>query len=84
MGSLTPKPTIQHKNKKLISKEEKEKEVTAEKDKVFTSRNKYKKLKIKNNAPNWVQKNIKYAASTHRRVFANLYKIKNEGISNIS
>jgi hypothetical protein len=47
-------------------------------------KNKYKKLKIKNNAPNCVQKNIKYAASMQRLVFANLYKIKNEGINNIS
>ena len=42
-------------------------------------KNRYKKAKIKNKAPNWVQKNIKYAASTQRRVFAKLYKIKKEG-----
>ena len=44
----------------------------------------YKKANIKNSAPNWVQKNIKYAASTHLLVFANLYKIKNEGTKSIS
>ena len=53
-------------------------------DEVFVIKNKYKKLKIKKNAPNCVQKNIKYAASILRRVFANLYKIKNDGINNIS
>lgn len=42
------------------------------------------KPKIKNKAPNWVQKNIKYEASTHLRVLANLYKMKNEGTNNIS
>jgi hypothetical protein len=35
-------------------------------------------------SPNCVQKNIKYAASTQRRVLANLYKMKNEGTNNIS
>jgi hypothetical protein len=43
-----------------------------------------KKLSIRNIAPNCVQKNIKYAASIARRVFANLYRIKKEGIRNIS
>jgi len=33
---------------------------------------KYTKPNIRNNAPNWVQKNIKYAASTHLRVLAKL------------
>jgi len=47
-------------------------------------KNKYKKLKIKNKAPNWVQKNIRYAASIQRLVLANLYRIKKEGINNIS
>jgi hypothetical protein len=47
-------------------------------------KNKYIKHKIKNKAPNCVQKNIKYAASTHLRVLANLYKIKNEGTNSIS
>jgi hypothetical protein len=47
-------------------------------------KNIYIKANIKKRAPNWVQKNIKYAASTHRRVFANLYRIKNDGTSNIS
>ena len=46
--------------------------------------NKYTKPNNKNNAPNCVQKNIKYAASIHRRVLANLYKIKKEGTNNIS
>jgi hypothetical protein len=32
----------------------------------------YKKLNSKKKAPNWVQKNIKYAASMQRRVLANL------------
>jgi len=30
------------------------------------------------------KKNIKYAASTQRRVLANLYNIKNEGTKSIS
>ena len=49
-----------------------------------TIKNRYRNPKIKNNAPNWVQKNIKYAASTHLLVLANLYKIKNDGTSSIS
>jgi len=44
----------------------------------------YKKPNIKKSAPNWVQKNIRYAASTHFRVFAKLYNMKKEGINNIS
>jgi CRISPR/Cas system type I-B associated protein Csh2 (Cas7 group RAMP superfamily) len=44
----------------------------------------YRKLKIKNKAPNWVQKNIKYEASIHFRVLANLYNIKKDGIKSIS
>lgn len=47
-------------------------------------KNMYKKPKMRNKAPNCVQKNIKYAASTHRRVFAKLYKMKKDGTSNIS
>jgi hypothetical protein len=47
-------------------------------------KNKYKKPNIRNSAPNWVQKNIKYADSTQRRVFAKLYNIKKEGISRSS
>jgi hypothetical protein len=47
-------------------------------------KNKYKNKNIKKSAPNWVQKNIKYAASTQRRVLANLYNIKNDGTNNIS
>ena len=49
-----------------------------------TIKKRYKKPKIKNKAPNWVQKNIKYAASIHLLVFANLYKIKKDGTSSIS
>jgi len=44
----------------------------------------YKNPNIRNKAPNCVQKNIKYAASTHFLVFAKLYSIKKDGISNIS
>jgi hypothetical protein len=51
---------------------------------LFEIENKYNKPNIKNKAPNWVQKNIKYAASTQRRVLANLYKIKNDGTKSIS
>ena len=47
----------------------------------LVNKNKYKKLNIKNKAPNCVQKNIRYAASIHLLVFANLYKIKKEGIN---
>jgi uncharacterized Fe-S radical SAM superfamily protein PflX len=39
----------------------------------------YNRTNNKKRAPNWVQKNIKYAASTHLLVLANLYKIKKEG-----
>ena len=46
-------------NKKLISNFEKQKEVMVKKDEDFVKKNKYKKLKIKNKAPNCVQKNIK-------------------------
>ena len=49
-----------------------------------TIKNKYKNPNIRNKAPNWVQKNIKQAASTHLLVLANLYKIKKEGTNNIS
>jgi hypothetical protein len=54
------------------------------KEVVCVKKIKYKKLNIRNKAPNCVQKNIKYAASIHRRVFANLYKIKKEGTNSIS
>lgn len=47
-------------------------------------KNKYKKLKIRKRAPNCVQKNIRYAASIQRLVFAYLYKIKKDGSNNIS
>jgi hypothetical protein len=49
-----------------------------------TVKNIYKKPKIRNKAPNWVQKNIKYAASMHLLVFANLYSMKKDGTSSIS
>lgn len=84
MGSLTPKPANQQKNKKFNSKVEKWKVETTKKDEVPTRKKRYKKLKIKNSAPNWVQKNMRYAASTHRRVLAKLYKMKNEGTKSIS
>jgi hypothetical protein len=75
---------IQQIKKKLVSKVEKLKLLIFKNDEVCVIKNRYKKLKIKNNAPNCVQKNIKYAASIQRRVFANLYKIKKDGINNIS
>jgi len=84
MGSLTPKPIIQQMNKKLISNDEKLKLLMIQKEEEPHMKNKYRKLKIKNKAPNWVQKNIKYAASTQRRVLANLYKIKKDGTRSIS
>jgi hypothetical protein len=71
-------------NKKLISNWENWKLLIIKKDEEFVIKNKDKKLKIKNNAPNCVQKNIKYAASMQRLVFANLYRIKNDGIKSIS
>ena len=84
MGSLTPNPARQHKNIKLTSNGEKQNEETTENCELPQTIKRYKKANIKNRAPNWVQKNIKYAASTHLLVFANLYKMKNEGTSNIS
>lgn len=71
-------------NKKFISNCENWKLLIIKKEEDPVIKYKYKKLKIRNKAPNWVQKNIKYAASTQRRVFANLYKIKKEGIKSIS
>lgn len=71
-------------NKKLISNDEKLKPLMTQNEDEPHIKNKYKKLKIKNKAPNWVQKNIKYAASTQRLVLANLYKIKKDGIRSIS
>jgi hypothetical protein len=59
MGNLTPKPTIQHINRKLTSKDEKLNKLITQKEEVSHIKNKYKKLKIKNKAPNCVQKNIK-------------------------
>jgi len=55
-----------------------------QKDEFCVKKKIYIKLKIKNKAPNCVQKNIKYAASTHLFVLANLYKIKKEGTNNNS
>lgn len=69
---------------KLTSNEVKYTLVNMEKVEESAIKNIYINAKIKNIAPNWVQKNIKYAASTQRRVLANLYKIKNEGTNNIS
>jgi hypothetical protein len=45
--------------RKLTSKVEKLKLFIVEKATECVTKNKYKKLKIKINAPNWVQKNIK-------------------------
>jgi hypothetical protein len=45
--------------KKLVSNEEKLKLLIFRNEDVCVIKNKYRKLKIKNNAPNWVQKNIK-------------------------
>ena len=59
MGSLTPNPIIQQIKKKLTSKVEKQKLLKNKNDEELHTKNKYKKLKIKNNAPNCVQKNIK-------------------------
>jgi len=55
-----------------------------EKRELSETKNKYINPKIKKSAPNCVQKNIKYAASTHLLVLANLYKIKKDGTSSIS
>ena len=76
---MTPNPKIQHINKKLISNLDNSKFDKLKKEEVWYIKNKYKKLKIKNKAPNWVQKNIKYDASIDLRVLAYLYKIKKEG-----
>jgi len=84
MGNLTPKPISQQVNKKFSSKGESATKVNIWKDEVPQIKNKYKNEKIKNNAPNWVQKNIRYAASTHLLVFAKLYKIKKDGTNSIS
>lgn len=68
----------------MISKLENWKLLINKKEEEPHKKNKYKKPKIKKSAPNWVQKNIKYAASIQRLVLANLYNIKNEGINNNS
>lgn len=54
------------------------------KDDVPQIKKRYRKAKMRKSAPNCVQKNIKQAASTQRRVLAKLYKMKKEGTSNIS
>jgi hypothetical protein len=59
MGNFTPKPIIQHRNKKFISNLEKFVFEICENELKPQTKNKYKKLKIKNKAPNCVQKNIK-------------------------
>jgi DNA polymerase II small subunit/DNA polymerase delta subunit B len=59
MGNLTPKPTIQHIKKKLTSKLEKLNKLITQKEEVSHIKKRYKKLKIRNKAPNCVQKNIK-------------------------
>ena len=79
MGNFTPKPINQQRNRKFSSKGEKVIKLKPENEDVPQIKNKYKKLNIRNMAPNCVQKNIKQAASTQRRVFAKLYRIKNEG-----
>jgi hypothetical protein len=84
MGNFTPNPKIRHTKIKLTSKGEINVLAMLENDESPVIKNKYKSARIKNNAPNWVQKNIKYAASTHLRVLANLYKIKKEGTKSIS
>lgn len=84
MGNLTPNPIIKVKNKKEDSVLESDIKNKSENRKVFVVKNKYWKLKIKQSAPNCVQKNIKNAASTDLRVFAYKYNSTNEGISNIS
>jgi hypothetical protein len=59
MGNFTPKPIIQQINKTLTSKGEKANNEILKKDMEFVIKNTYKKLKIKNRAPNCVQKNIR-------------------------
>jgi hypothetical protein len=59
MGNFTPKPAIQQIKKKLVSKTENSSNVINCKDEVPTIKNKYKKLKIRERAPNCVQKNIR-------------------------
>ena len=59
MGNFTPNPTKKQMNRKLTSKAEKKQFDTFKKLELPTMKNKYKKPKIKNSAPNCVQKNIK-------------------------
>ena len=64
---------------KFNSNFESESSDRAEKVEVSHAKNKYKKASIIKRAPNWVQKNISIAASTHFRVFAKLCSMKKEG-----
>ena len=84
MGSLTPNPNIKHTNIKLTSKGDINVFAMLEKVESPVIKKRYNRAKIRNSAPNCVQKNMRYAASTHRLVLANLYKIKKEGTNNIS
>jgi|TARA_B110000977_G_scaffold192647_1_gene266452 hypothetical protein len=59
MGNFTPKPMSQHKKRKLSSKGEKVIKLRPENVDVPQIKNRYKKLNIRNIAPNWVQKNIR-------------------------
>jgi len=72
MGSFTPKPKIKQMNMKLTSNSEKYKLLTLKNVELPDIKNRYIKAMIRNKAPNCVQKNIKYAASTALLVFANL------------
>jgi hypothetical protein len=69
---------------KFISKTLKEKSLIVLNREELQTKNMYKKPNINHKAPNCVQKNIRYAASTHRLVLAKLYRIKNDGISKVS
>jgi hypothetical protein len=81
---LTPNPKIRHINMKLSSKGDINVLEILEKEDSPVRKNRYIRANIKNSAPNCVQKNIKYAASTHLRVLANLYSIKKDGTRSIS
>jgi hypothetical protein len=70
MGNLTPNPMKKNKTKVKVWWLEKLYRPREEKrvDPVTTKSS--TKAKTRNMAPNWVQKNIKKAASTHLRVLA--------------
>jgi len=59
MGNLTPKPIKHVRKMKLTSKFEKYDRDTTEKVDVSATKNMYKNPKIRNSAPNCVQKNIR-------------------------